>query len=285
MSRSFLFVPADSQRKLEHAIASSADALILDLEDSVTASMKSQARSSVAHSIAQLPSHQQGWVRVNALDTGLLLTDLVAVVPARPFGIVLPKCSGRESLLQVANYLDALEAQSDIRIGSTQILAIVTETAKSMFELGSYAAVTSRLWGVAWGGEDLAADIGALNNRIQGRYTEPYRMARSLSLFAAAAAGVKAIDTVCVDITDDDVLREESKTAYRDGFTGKMAIHPRQNEIINKAFSADESQLKWAQEVVSRFEQNPHAGAFNLNGQMIDQPHLRLARRLIESSP
>lgn len=280
MSRSFLFVPGDSQRKFDSAVASASDALILDLEDSVALSQKDMARTLVQQLLPKIPSHQQGWVRVNALDTGLLLQDLVAVVPARPFGILLPKCEGRESLRRVTDYLDALEWQAGVPVGQTQILVIATETGRAIFELGSYAGVTPRLWGISWGGEDLAAVVDSLGNRADGRYTEPYRMARSLCLFAAAAAGVRPIDTVCVEISAPEILANESREAFRDGFVGKLAVHPRQIAPINEAFQASESQLNWARRVLAAFAENPSASAFNLDGQMIDQPHLRLARRL-----
>ncbi|MCJ0762494.1 HpcH/HpaI aldolase/citrate lyase family protein [Variovorax terrae] len=281
MTRTFLFVPGDSQRKFERAITTAADALILDLEDSVAPARKPAARPLVRQMLAQVPATQQAWVRVNALDSGHLLQDLAAVMPARPYGIVLPKCQGREALLQAAHYLDAFEAQAGLPQDSTRILAIVTETAQSIFGLGSYAHVTPRLWGLSWGAEDLAADVGSLGNRHQGRYTEPYRLARSLCLYAAAAAGVRAIDTVCVELDEPTVLADEAQEACRDGFAGKLAIHPRHVEAINAAFTPDESQLAWAARVLEAFERNPDAGTFNLDGKMIDQPHLRLARRLM----
>ena len=280
MPRSFLFVPGDSQKKFDSAIAGAADALILDLEDSVAPSSKDMARALVQQLLPQIPAHQQGWVRVNALDSGLLLQDLVAVVPARPFGILLPKCEGRDALRRVSDYLDALELQAGMAVGQTQILLIATETGRAIFELGSYAGVTQRLWGISWGGEDLAAAVGSLSNRVDGRYTEPYRLARSLCLFAAAAAGVRPIDTVCVDLSAPEALAGESREAFRDGFVGKLAIHPRQIAPINEAFQASAAQLDWARRVLAAFAAHPHAGAFNLDGQMIDQPHLRLARRL-----
>lgn len=280
MTRSLLFVPGDSLRKFERAAASSADALILDLEDSVAPAQKLAARGIVRQMLAQAPAGKQLWVRVNALESGHMLQDLTAVMPARPYGIVLPKCSGREALLQAAHYLDAFESAFGLPAQSTRILAIGTETAQSIFGLNSYAGVTERLWGISWGAEDLAADVGSLSNRSAGRYTEPYRLARSLCLYAAAAAGVRAIDTVCVDLDAPAVLADEAQEAFRDGFVGKMAIHPRHLDAINTAFSPSESQLAWAVKVLAAFDANPGAGTLNLDGKMIDQPHIRLAHRL-----
>jgi citrate lyase subunit beta / citryl-CoA lyase len=280
MIRSLLFVPGDSPRKFERAATSAADALILDLEDSVAQAQKPAARAAVREMLATAPAGKQRWVRINALETTDALADLAAVIPARPFGIVLPKCSGRETLLRAAHYLDAFEAAAGLPALSTQILAIGTETAQSIFGLNSYAGVTPRLWGISWGAEDLAADVGSLANRASGRYTEPYRLARSLCLYAAAAAGVRAIDTVCVELDDAQVLADESQEAYRDGFVGKLAIHPCHLDAINHAFTPSETQLTWAHRVLDAFAAQPDAGTLNLDGKMIDHPHRRLAQRL-----
>jgi citrate lyase subunit beta/citryl-CoA lyase len=276
-----LFVPGDSRHKFDRAAAGVADALILDLEDSVAPSQKPAARALVAQMLAEAPPGKQLWVRVNALDSGLQLQDLAAVIPARPYGIVLPKCSGRESLLQTSHYLDAIEAVAGLPANSTRILPIATETAQALFGLNSYAGVTSRLWGLSWGAEDLASDVGSLVNRVDGRYTEPYRLARSLCLFAAAAAQVPAIDTVCVEIDAPPLVAGEAQEAFRDGFSGKLAIHPKQLDAINSAFSPSASQLSWARQVLEAFDANPAAAAFSLDGKMIDLPHLRLAHRLL----
>ena len=193
--------------------------------------------------LATAQKHQQIWVRVNALSTGLMLKDLAAVVPAQPFGIVIPKCSGSDTLEPVRHYLDALEAANHVPAGQTKILAIVTETARSLFHLGEYDNTSGRLWGMTWGGEDLSADVGSISNREGATYTEPYRLARSLCLFAAAAAGVRAIDSVCVSINDTELVKKESQEAFRDGFTGKMAIHPAQLGAINEAFTYSAQKL------------------------------------------
>lgn len=281
MPISMLFVPGDSARKFERASAGPAAALILDLEDSVTPDRKAEARGVVQGLLAQARPGQQLWVRVNALDTGLTLADLAAVVPCRPHGIVLPKCRGGHDLATLSNYLDAFEAAAGLEAGKIRVVVIATETGESVFGLGSYKNASPRLEGISWGAEDLSADIGALANREGGRFTEPFRVARALCLHAAAAAGVAAIDTVCVDLQDPAVLEAEAREARRDGFAGKMAIHPKHVEAINTVFTPDAAQLAWARKVVSAFEANPHAGALNLEGMMIDRPHLRLARRLL----
>nr|WP_315527427.1 CoA ester lyase [uncultured Achromobacter sp.] len=286
MTRSLLFVPGDSRRKFDHAAASAADALILDLEDSVAPDQKAAARTQVRAMLEHGAPGKQLWVRINALDSADALSDLACVIPAAPYGIVLPKCAGRADLQRLSNYLDAFEAAAvaaaaGTAAGSTRILAIVTETAQSLFGLHDYRGATLRLWGLSWGGEDLAADVGALQNRAAGRYTEPFRLARSLCLMAAAAAGVRAVDTVCIELDAPDVLAAEAAEAFRDGFVGKMAIHPRHVDAVNASLTPDESRQHWARAVIAAFDAHPGAGTLRLDGKMIDRPHLRLARRLL----
>jgi citrate lyase subunit beta/citryl-CoA lyase len=276
MQRSILFVPGDSERKFERASSGAADGLVLDLEDSVAREKKPEARAIVRGMLQRGAPGKQLWVRVNALDTGLLLEDLAAVVPARPYGIMLPKCRGAADLALVSGYLDKFETAGAIRI-----LVIATETGEAMFGLGQYRGVSPRLHALTWGAEDLAADVGALSNRVDGRYTEPFRLARSMCLFAAAAAGVPAIDTVFVEIENLDWLRAEAQEARRDGFAGKMAIHPSHIAVINAAFSPTDSELEWSRKVIAAFDASPQSGALRLDGKMIDRPHLRLARRLL----
>ncbi|OWT60074.1 HpcH/HpaI aldolase/citrate lyase family protein [Candidimonas nitroreducens] len=284
MSASMLFVPASSPEKFAKACNGDAHALILDLEDSVPPDGKDQARGNVIQMLRSKASSQQLWVRVNPAESGLLLQDLAAVVPHAPYGIVLPKCCGRDSLFPVACYLDALEAAAGIAIGQTRILAIATETAASLFRLADYAGVTARLWGLAWGGEDLGADMGVINNSESGVYTDPFRLARSLCVLGAAAAGVRAIDTVTVALKDIERVRREALAAFRDGFSGKMAIHPAQIEAINQAFTFSPEKIEWARRVLAAFAQNPGQRALQLDGQMIDEPHAKQARRILEAS-
>ncbi|CAN5266489.1 CoA ester lyase [soil metagenome] len=276
-----LFVPGNMPDKFTKARASVASALILDLEDSVAPAAKVEARRQVVQMLQSPASPQQLWLRVNAAPLEHLLADLAAAVPARPFGIVLPKCNGSASLAPVAHYLDALETAASIPLGSTRILGIATETSASLFNFAQYAGCTPRLWGLAWGAEDLSADVGALGNRDGDRYSDPYRLARSLCLFGATAAGVRAIDSVCTSLKDVDEVHRESAAAFRDGFAGKMAVHPAQLQPIEDAFKASSAQLDWSRRVLAAFEANPGAGALQLDGRMIDEPHAKLARRLL----
>lgn len=281
MIRSFLFVPGDSARKFAKAAAGDAHALILDLEDSVAPENKAQARESVREMLAQGAAGKQLWVRINSLDTPWALEDLAAVTSAKPYGIVLPKCRSGADVKQLASHLDALEAAAALPAGTIRILVIATEIAGALFHMETYAGASARLWGLTWGAEDLAADIGALANRSGGRYTEPFVFARSLCLFAAANAGLTAIDTICAELEDMELLRAESEAARRDGFAGKMAIHPKQVGVINAAFAPSEAECAWASKIVAAFEANPGAGTLRLDGKMIDRPHLRAARRTL----
>jgi citrate lyase subunit beta/citryl-CoA lyase len=279
--RSLLFVPGDDERKIAKGFASSADALILDLEDAVAPARKGAAREICAKALQSANTTKKLFVRVNALDTGQTLADLAATVRGRPYGIVLPKCRGGEDARLVGQYLAALEAREGIESGATRILPIATENGASMFGLGTYSGV-ERLCGIFWGGEDLAADLGAVANRdARGRYTAPYELARSLTLAAAAAAQVDAVDAVYTNFRDLDGLKAEAAEALRDGFSAKAAIHPDQVEPINAAFTPSAADVAWAKRVVAAFKESPGAGVAAIDGKMLDRPHYRSARRVL----
>jgi citrate lyase subunit beta/citryl-CoA lyase len=282
--RSLLFVPGDSEKKLAKGLGSVADVLILDLEDSVVAARKAAARSITCDFIAAARPTvgPKLFVRVNPLASGMILDDLAAVVGARPDGIVLPKAAGGDDIRRLDHYLAALEARDAVAIGSIAILPIASETAAAMFTFGSYAGCSARLAGVTWGCEDLAADVGAAENRsADGTYLEPFRLARSLCLFAAAAAGVAAIDTVFTDFRDEAGLAREAREAERTGFSAKMAIHPAQVAIINETFTPDAAAVAWARKVVAAFAADPQAGVIGIDGKMLDRPHLRAAEGVL----
>jgi len=282
--RSILFVPGDSERKFTRAAEGAADALILDLEDSVALARKPAARQITAGMLAAPRGRQQRHVRVNALDTGMTLADLAAVMPARPDGIVLPKCADAGQVRQVSLWLDAFEAAFGLTPGSTRILGIATETAGSLFGLGSYAEAGPRLSGLMWGAEDLAASLGASANRLNGQWLSPFRLARDLCLAAAAAAGVPAFDTVHVDIEDLAGLEADAREAKRDGFSGKAVIHPKHVEVVNAIFTPTPEELDWARRVVAAFADGGEMGVLRLDGKMLDRPHLRLAERLLAAA-
>src|SRR6478609_1400094 len=245
--RSFLFVPGDSQRKFENASKTAADALILDLEDSIAPDEKVGARRTVREMLDARNPNQKYYIRVNALDTGMTLGDLAA----------------------------------GIKPGATRIVTVATETARAVLKLLDFENMSPRLWGMMWGAEDLAASLGASRNRTAGRYNGPFLLARDLCLIGAAAAGVVAIDTIATDINDLDALREESIAARQDGFLAKAVIHPRHVDVVNAAFMPTDEEIAWSEKVVKAFNDNPASGVVKIDGKMIDKPHLRAAEKIL----
>lgn len=281
--RSLLFVPGDSERKLEKALSSGADVLILDLEDSVSLARKEAARRTTAEFIQ---AHQAVapllYIRINPLGSPLADADLAAIMPQKPHGIMLPKSvSGDVTHLSVK--LRVAEAKNGVDDYATRIIPIITETARAVLSAASYADTTSRLAGLTWGAEDLAADLGAQETRgADGHYGGPFALARSLTLLAAASAGVPAIDTVYPAIRDAIGFRRECEEAAAQGFTAKMAIHPAQIPVIHEAFTPSEDAIEEARAIVAAFAHSPETGVASLHGRMIDQPHLRRARHILE---
>ncbi|MEX0583054.1 MAG: CoA ester lyase [Sneathiella sp.] len=284
--RSWLFVPGDNDRKLEKARGNSADALILDLEDSVADDRQTIAREMVAKFLTANPdrSSQQLWVRINPLDTDMALPDLAAVMSGTPDGIVLPKVYSAAEVNRLADFLLALEAREGLPLGSTKICSVATETAASLLTFDTYLKdISGRLVGMTWGGEDLAAALGAATNRhpATGEYDEPFLLARSLCLATARAIDVQPVGVVFVDFRDLVGLEEECLRDRKSGFIGKIAIHPAQVDVINRAFSPSEAEIEHARKVIDIFAQNPGMGTVGLEGKMLDMPHLKQARNVI----
>ncbi|MGF7052540.1 citrate lyase subunit beta/citryl-CoA lyase [Bosea sp. OAE752] len=282
--RSLLFVPGDSPKKQQKGLESGADALILDLEDSVALDAKPQARivtRDFLQAARTLPKRPLLIVRINGLASGMSDADLDAVMPGVPDAIMLPKSEGGVDVGHLAARIAVREAEADLPDGATGILPIATENGKGIFGLGTYARASHRLLALTWGAEDLSADLGAETNRLQdGSYTDPYRLARALTLFGASAAQIDAIDTVFTNFRDDAGLRAECLAARRDGFTGKMAIHPAQVAPINEVFAPSPEALARAEQIIALFAANPGAGVIGLDGEMLDRPHLIRAERL-----
>jgi citrate lyase subunit beta / citryl-CoA lyase len=275
--RSLLFVPGDRPERMRKALGSGADALILDLEDSVAFDAKAAARKKVATFLEEVGRDGPAlFVRVNPLDGGLTDADLDAIVEARPAGIMLPKAEGAASITDLDTRLRARGDEQAL------ILPIATETPKALFRLGEYADVRERLAGLTWGAEDLPAAVGALTARqVDGSYTPPYEIARALTLFAASAAEVTPIETVYPAIRDLDGLAAYAGRGARDGFLGMMAVHPDQVPVINAVFTPSPEEIAGAQAVVDAFAANAGAGVLTLDGKMIDQPHLKKAQALL----
>lgn len=283
--RSLLFVPADSDRKFAKAREAGADGLILDLEDSVAPPNKAQARADLAARIGPEPRPWSFWVRVNAFDSGLTMTDLAAVVRPGLDGVILPKSGGAADVARLGHCLDALEAARGMAPGSVRIIVVATETPAAMFNLGSYAPAHPRLAALTWGAEDLAAVVGSTSNKDPGGdWSSPYRMARNLCLMAAANAGVPALDTLFADFRDDAGLRAACAVSRRDGFAGRLAIHPDQVAGINAAFAPSAEDVALARRIVAAFDADPGLGTIGIDGKMYDIPHLKQARRTLAAA-
>ncbi len=277
--RSPLFAPGDSARKIENALSSTADCVILDLEDSVAADGKTAARDRVAGLLPDV-ARPGVMVRVNPRGTPWYLGDLAAVVPGRPAAVMLPKCTGPEDLWALDHHLEALEAAAGLPAGGIGVLALVTETAGSLARMG-YAGAPARLLALCFGAEDLSADLGIAPRSASQAYAAPVAAARAMTVLAAAAAGVPALDTPWPDPRDPDGLATEAAQAAADGFTGKLCIHPAQIGPVNAAFTPAPDRVAWAEAVRDGFALRPDAGVFALDGKMIDRPHLKLAERIL----
>jgi len=286
MARSWLFVPGDAERKLAKGRENPADVLILDLEDSVSNDRQQLARDMVRAFLQAHPdrSRQKLWVRINPLDTELSLPDLAAVMQGAPDGICLPKVYSAADVNALGHCLSALEAREGLAPGSTKILSVATETAASLLTFHTYLdKVCERLAALTWGGEDLAAALGASDNRhpATGDYDDPFLMARSLCLATARAIGAQPVGVVYVDFRNLAGLEAECLRDRRAGFIGKIAIHPDQCEVINRAFTPSVEEVAFARRVVDTFEKNPGLGTVGLDGKMLDMPHLKQARNLL----
>ena len=282
--RSMLFVPGDSEKKMSKAQGTAASALILDLEDAVSVERIEIARGMVKEYLCSRPdrSQQQLWVRINPLTSHLSLPDLVGVVAGAPDGIILPKVDSAKDIALLDHYLTALEMRDGVAPGTIRIIPVATETPAAMFALDTYAGVSPRLIGLTWGAEDLSTAVGASTNRVDsGEYEFTYQLARSLCLLGARAAGLQAIDTITPDFRDKERMQREVRASRRAGFTGKIAIHPDQIDLINTGYAPDEQEVAYAQAVLDAFDRAQGAGAAQLEGKMLDKPHLTQALQVL----
>jgi len=282
--RSILFVPADSERKIEKSVASGADVVVLDLEDSVSQDRIPYARDLALRHLESSPSRsaQKLWVRVNQIDSQQILGDLATVVKGAPDAVMLPKCASGADVQVLDHYLSALEHREGIPAKSISIVPVATETPRAMFGLHSYADCSARLLGMTWGAEDLSAALGAMSNKDgQGDLALPYRAARAWCLFGAKSAATLAIDGIFADFRNQAGLKSEVAQARRDGFDAKFAIHPDQIDAINQGFMPSEQEIEKASAIVQAFEQQQGQGAVQLDGVMLDKPHLKQALRIL----
>jgi len=279
--RSWLFAPGDSEKKMGKAVASDADIALLDLEDSVVPERKEAAREMVAEAIRSAPDPARVWVRVNPLSGNWTKGDLDAVVSASPGGVFLPKAEGGHDVEALDAMLTEREQAAGLAVGSIKVAALVTETAAAMFTTGTYDGAP-RLVAMSWGAEDLSSEIGASEQRgPDGEYTHVFEMARSLCLLGAVKAGVIPLETVQPEFRDLEALETRARRVRAQGFRGMLAIHPAQVAPINAAFTPSADEVAHARAIVDAFAANPEAGALQLDGAMIDRPHLALAQRLL----
>jgi citrate lyase subunit beta / citryl-CoA lyase len=285
LNRSYMFVPGDSKKKLGKAQSVEADALIVCLEDAVIQSNKAQAREMtrdylLAH---KETTSSQLWVRVNPVQTEHLLADLVAIMAGAPFGIFLPKPTGADDIIKVDHYLTVLEQQNSIAIGTTRIITLA-ESALGALNQPSYVGISSRVRALTWGAEDMATDLGALTNVDEnGEYFLVHQLSRANCLTVSAAGQFQAVDSPYLDYRDEAGLRLDCTRARREGFTGKVAIHPSQVSVINECFSPSEDEIAFAKRVIQAFDEGEGAGTVGLDGKMLDMPHLKQAQRLLAS--
>lgn len=284
-ARSWLFAPGDSERKMAKAVDGPADIVLLDLEDAVSEENKPLARTKVRDFLkTKVQDRGRIWVRINPLDGPHALTDLAAIMPAHPGGIMLPKVYGRADVEALDKYLEAFEVINSIELGSTPVIVLITETAEAMFHTGDYKGAP-RVVAVTWGAEDLADAVGASTNRNpDGSFSFTYELARSLTLLGAATAGVMAIETIAADFNDLDMLRDRAEKVRREGFCGMLAIHPAQVDVINAAFTPTEAEIADASAIVDLFSANPGAGTIGHKGGMLDRPHLARAEALLRQA-
>ncbi len=285
--KSAIFIPGANEKMLSKAADLDADLVLFDLEDSVHQSQKETARVLVAQWLSEArPTSKTFGVRLNALDSHHLLADLIQILPAKPDLIMLPKVESGADLEQIDALINRVEAESGLELGSTKMMILTAETPGSLFRFDSLFNVSNRLVGMTWGPEDLASELGAAQGRCQsGQWLPPFQMAQTLCLAKARDIGVQALDTVMADFKNLDGLRAECLASKEIGFTGKLAIHPGQLEIINHVFSPSEQEIDFARRVIALFESNPNAGALQLDGVMVDIPHLRSAERLLLRIP
>jgi citrate lyase subunit beta/citryl-CoA lyase len=285
LMRSMLFVPGDRPERFAKAVASGADAVIFDLEDAVVPEHRPGARDEIARYLGSTERSVPLWVRINPVESDESVVDLAAVMGGRPDGIMLPKARSGADVLQANHWMEALEAAAGMSRGSVGLIPLITESAAAVLAAASFTALPSRVRGLTWGAEDLAADLGATANRsADGEFDPAYIHARTACLLAAAAAGVPAIDTVDTEIRDTAAIERRARDSRRQGFTGKMAIHPAQVEPIHAAFRPSDAEIEWAGRVLAAFRASPGAGALSLDGRMLDKPHMRQAERILAAA-
>ena len=284
--RSMLFVPGDRPERFAKAEASGADAVIFDLEDAVAAANRPRARVEISNYLKMSDRHVPLWVRINPIETADALPDVAAVAFARPDGIVLPKARNGDDVRRLDHWLEVLETAHGFDVGSIRVIPLITESASAVLSAASFAPAPARVLGMTWGAEDLAADLGSLGNKdAQGEYEAPYVIASTMCLYAAAAAGVWAIETVDTETRDMAAVERRARASRRAGYVSKLAIHPAQIAAIHAAFTPTAEEVEWARRVLEAFRDSGGKGAIQLDGKLLDRPHIRQAERILAAAP
>ena len=282
LRRSLLFMPGDSRKKIEKGAVMDVDSIIMDLEDAIALTQKQQARECVATALQEVTfGRAERLVRINQVISGwLYIDDLAATVDAHPDGYVLPKVESAEQVQQVSDWLTMAEERNGWAANSLKILAII-ETARGVVNLKEIAGSAERLDALVFGAEDLAGDMGARRTREGGEVF----YARSAVVLHAKAFGLQAIDTVYISLTDadDSALTHEAQIALEMGYTGKLAIHPKQVAPIQRVFTPTQGEIEHAQALVNAFntQQSQGRGVFEYEGKMIDMPMVRAANAVL----
>jgi citrate lyase subunit beta/citryl-CoA lyase len=277
-----LFVPGDRPERFAKAEASGADAVILDLEDAVTPASRPRARHEIVSYLAKSARNVPLWVRINPIESSDALSDIAAIGTVRPDGIVLPKARNGDDVRQLDHWLEVLEAEHGIAPGAIKVIPMVTESAAAVMSAATFAPAPARVTGMTWGAEDLAADLGAFGNKTpDGEYELPYMFASTMCLYAAAAAGVAAIETVDTEVRDMAAVERRTRASRRAGYAGRLAIHPAQVAAIHAAFVPSAEEVEWAEKVLAAFRDSPGQGALTVDGRLVDRPHVRQAERIL----
>jgi len=277
--RALLYVPGDDWHKINKSLTLGVDCICMDMEDGAALNRKAEARATIARALQELDfGKSEKLARINAVGSGFEKDDIEAVLPHRPDGIVIPKLEALEQIQWAHEIVETAELAHGWGVNSIRMLVGV-ETAKGILNLKEIAS-HPRLDGIIFGGEDFAASVGAIRTpeAIELLY------ARLAVVTACAAYSLQAIDIVTIDFKNPDAARTEAEFGAKLGFSGKQIIHPAQVEPVQSAFTPSDEAIAYARRLVDAFEthQKLGAGAFALDGKMVDMPLLRNAQKVLE---
>jgi len=278
--RTMLYIPGNNPAMLQQAGVYGADSLLLDLEDAVALNQKDAARILVRNMLKTMNFYDtEVCVRVNHLSTPFGMEDLEEIVPLQPNAIRFPKTETVEELAQLLQIIENIENKHSLPHDKMTIHAMI-ETALGVQNVFDIAKFSKRVDAITIGGQDLTADMNIVNSK-DGSGID---LARKMIVMAAKANNIDAIDTVYVDINDEEGLRLETEYAKKIGFTGKAVINPRQIDIIHEVYTPTEDEIRKAYRVITEFNKNTKAGigVFAIDGKMVDAPVVTRARYVLE---